>query len=433
MFFDKILDYMNMDNWENGSYHNKETRKKDAHVATNLIIEAERLDKIINTTCDETDFWINFEKLFSVLTQLLDYDYLDIFDKSPHELLKQTTDNREYYIQQMQLRIHNKNKSPLPPASAQLSVKTHAIKTIKEKCSDSTSEKFVSDRIIINGVSLYFTSIARDVVNQNKVDELYLKRTYSGLNSDEYNKIIQQLKDARIIDDNQNVIMKSDTIEHFLDIYEPSIFKCENSSFDKDIFMCLGEIIIENGFNYAKSCFPSIDELLDYLKIMEKLKILRFTDGKYEVLCSTDEFHDICKGVPEFYSSLESAIPSRQNISCIDFDKISGHEFEHFCANILLKNDFKNVTITKASCDHGVDIFAEKDGNSYAIQCKCYRSNVGNSAIQEVLSGKNLYRKDLAVVLTNQYFTAQAKKEADALGVKLWDRNKLIEMVEKSK
>ena len=279
---------------------------------------------------------------------------------------------------------------------------------------------------------LYFTSIARDVVHQKKIDELYIKRSYSGIDSKEYFEIIQQLKDARIIDDSQNVIMTDDTIEHFLDIYEPSIFKCEHSVFDKDIFICLGEIIIENGFDYAKACFSSIDELLDYLKIMEKLKILKFSSGMYKVLCSLNKFHDICKGVPEYYSNLESANPAHKNVTSINYDSLSGHEFEHFCANVLLKNDFENVIVTKGSGDHGVDILAEKDGNSYAIQCKCYNGNIGNSAVQEILSGKNLYRKDIAAVLTNQYFTAQAKEEANILGVKLWDRDKLNEMISRT-
>lgn len=70
-----------------------------------------------------------------------------------------------------------------------------------------------------------------------------------------------------------------------------------------------------------------------------------------------------------------------------------------------------------------------KDEISYAIQCKCYSSNIGNSAVQQAHTGKSLYHKDIAVVLTNQYFTTQAKEEAAALGVKLWDRDTLTNMI----
>ena len=121
----------------------------------------------------------------------------------------------------------------------------------------------------------------------------------------------------------------------------------------------------------------------------------------------------------------------QENQSSKHFDFMDGHEFEYFCADILKQNRFLSVEVTRGSGDHGIDILAEKDGITYAIQCKCYSSNIGNSAIQQAHTGKSIYKKDIAVVLTNRYFTAQAKEEAAALGVKLWDRDKLNSMIEK--
>ena len=112
------------------------------------------------------------------------------------------------------------------------------------------------------------------------------------------------------------------------------------------------------------------------------------------------------------------------------FDTMSGLEFEHYCAEILESNGFTNVEVTQGSGDHGIDILAEKDDITYAIQCKCYSSNIGNAAVQQAHTGKSLYHKDIAVVLTNQYFTQQAQEEAKALGVKLWDRNRLQNMID---
>jgi len=120
------------------------------------------------------------------------------------------------------------------------------------------------------------------------------------------------------------------------------------------------------------------------------------------------------------------------NISGASFDNMEGHQFEYFCADILKKNGFENVEVTQGSGDHGIDILAEKDGITYAIQCKCYSSNIGNAAVQQAHTGKSIYKKDIAVVLTNRYFTAQAREEATALGVKLWDRDKLNSMIEKA-
>lgn len=118
-------------------------------------------------------------------------------------------------------------------------------------------------------------------------------------------------------------------------------------------------------------------------------------------------------------------------ISPQNYDSMEGHQFEYFCADVIRRNGFGNVEVTQGSGDHGIDILAEKDGIAYAIQCKCYSSNIGNAAVQQAYTGKGFYQKDIAVVLTNRYFTAQAKEEAQALGVKLWDRDKLNDMISK--
>lgn len=111
-------------------------------------------------------------------------------------------------------------------------------------------------------------------------------------------------------------------------------------------------------------------------------------------------------------------------------DALGGYEFENWCACLLRKNGFSNVKLTPASGDQGVDILAEKDGIRYAIQCKCYSSDLGNKPIQEVNTGRSIYRCQLGVVMTNRYFTNGAKDAAEATGILLWDRDKLRLMME---
>ena len=113
---------------------------------------------------------------------------------------------------------------------------------------------------------------------------------------------------------------------------------------------------------------------------------------------------------------------SNNNITTLS-DITTGEEFEQYCANLLVKNGYEKVSTTSATGDHGVDITAEKDTITYAIQCKYYSSPVGNSAVQEAYSGKKIYSKDIAVVMTNSVFTKQATEDAMKLGVKLWDGN----------
>lgn len=112
-----------------------------------------------------------------------------------------------------------------------------------------------------------------------------------------------------------------------------------------------------------------------------------------------------------------------------NYDEMTGEEFEDFCVSLLKANGFYNVSKTKSSGDHGIDVLATKNGKRYAIQCKRYSNNIGNKAVQEAYSGKDIYGADIAVVMTNQYFTRQAANDASALNVQLWDRNKLVQLI----
>ncbi|MBR6837756.1 MAG: restriction endonuclease [Oscillospiraceae bacterium] len=107
-------------------------------------------------------------------------------------------------------------------------------------------------------------------------------------------------------------------------------------------------------------------------------------------------------------------------------DEMEGHDFEYYCADILNEMGFVDVGVTKGSGDFGVDILAEKDGVSYAFQCKCYDKPIGVKAIQEVYAGKDYYDRMVGVVMTNQYFTQPAVDMAKKLNVMLWDRDYII-------
>lgn len=113
-------------------------------------------------------------------------------------------------------------------------------------------------------------------------------------------------------------------------------------------------------------------------------------------------------------------------------DEMEGHEFEYFCADLLAERGFREVEVTKGSGDYGVDILAEKDGVTYAIQCKAYTTPVGVKAIQEAYAGRDYYDRMVGAVLTNQYFTKPAVEAAKKLKILLWDRGYLEEMMEEA-
>lgn len=127
-------------------------------------------------------------------------------------------------------------------------------------------------------------------------------------------------------------------------------------------------------------------------------------------------------------NSADSSLPLEDG-GLAKVDTMDGHTFEHWCADLLRKCGYSNVEVTPGSNDQGVDVLAQKGGVKYAIQCKCYSSDLGNTPVQEVNTGKVVYHCQIGVVMTNRHFTKGAIDAAEATGTLLWDRDKLVEMM----
>ncbi len=111
------------------------------------------------------------------------------------------------------------------------------------------------------------------------------------------------------------------------------------------------------------------------------------------------------------------------------FEDMEGREFEEYCSELLASKGYDNIEMTPASHDYGIDILADRDGISYAIQCKCYSDPVGIKAIQEAYAGKDYYNAMIGVVMTNQDFTRPAREFADKLNILLWDGDYVVNMI----
>lgn len=112
-----------------------------------------------------------------------------------------------------------------------------------------------------------------------------------------------------------------------------------------------------------------------------------------------------------------------------DTDGMDGDEFEDYVGELFEKLGFKSVEVTQYNGDYGIDIIATGEFAKYAIQCKRWNGHVGVHAIQEALAGKGYYEAHVAMVVTNSYFTNQAKELARKVGVVLVDRDRLSEMI----
>lgn len=113
-------------------------------------------------------------------------------------------------------------------------------------------------------------------------------------------------------------------------------------------------------------------------------------------------------------------------------DELEGHDFEFFCADLLRAQGFIDVEVTRGSGDFGVDILAEKDGVTYAVQCKRYSGPVGVEAVLRTYGGLAYYERMVGAVMTNQYFTSPAVEAAKKLRILLWDRGYMDAMIEEN-
>lgn len=111
-------------------------------------------------------------------------------------------------------------------------------------------------------------------------------------------------------------------------------------------------------------------------------------------------------------------------------DNMEGHHFEYAVADLLFHNGWRDVEVTQGSGDYGVDVLARRKNVRYGIQCKRHKGNVVVKAVQEALSGTEFYHCDMAAVITNSIYTKQAITLAQISGVRLFDRDFLIELIE---
>ena len=129
------------------------------------------------------------------------------------------------------------------------------------------------------------------------------------------------------------------------------------------------------------------------------------------------------------YCNRTKATRRKYTVDLSEIDSMEGHDFEYWCAELLRRNGFNNVTVTRGSGDDGIDIIAFCNGAKYGIQCKRSYSKIGNKAIQEAYTGKTVYGCHFAAVITNNYFTTSAVNTANKTGVLLWNRYWIVSRI----
>lgn len=109
-------------------------------------------------------------------------------------------------------------------------------------------------------------------------------------------------------------------------------------------------------------------------------------------------------------------------------DLMEGYEFEEYLRALFFYAGY-DAKVTQKSKDFGADLILEKNDQVIVVQAKRYNKSVGAKSVQEIFSAKEHYKATDASVVTNSYFSPQAEQLAKELGVRLIDRDELIEMV----
>jgi restriction system protein len=115
-----------------------------------------------------------------------------------------------------------------------------------------------------------------------------------------------------------------------------------------------------------------------------------------------------------------------------DIDKLSGKDFEQYLEIFFRKLGYQ-VKRTPYHGDYGADLVLRKGDEKTVVQVKRYNRSVGVKAVQEAVTSKEYYHGDKAMVVTNNYFSRQARTLAKANQVVLWDRDDLVSRLLSSK
>jgi len=113
--------------------------------------------------------------------------------------------------------------------------------------------------------------------------------------------------------------------------------------------------------------------------------------------------------------------------SIYEIDRMNGRQFEEYLSYLYEFFGYQ-TEVTKGSGDFGADLILKDNNETIIVQAKRYSNKVSLQAVQEIVAAKKYYNANHAWVVTNNYFTAPARKLADANEVLLVDRDLLVKL-----
>ena len=362
--------------------------------ANSLLEKAHHLADILNTTTNRKEFYASFYELSVVLKSLSEFEGLINFENSlPSTDLNKLKENRQASIDFLEKRIKDAESQA---TNGQNNV-SELVEETKPPQPNVDVEKNTTQHILTQQIEKLRKQIeeteSQTANDQNDISEpMPPDMSEADIYFEEAGKLVTTKGRASIGMLQRMFKIEFNRAERIMDqLCEVGVISPVNGSSPRTVLM----------------------NETEFLKVLEKWK-----QNTYHVQ-STIYLKNIQK-----QSSIER-IKWYNN----KFDYMTGNDFEQFCALVLQGNGY-TTHVTPASGDFGVDIIAEQSGITYAIQCKCYSSDIGVDAVYQVAGGMKYYHANLGIVLTNRYFTRQAQELASGIGVILWNRDSLIKLIQ---
>jgi restriction system protein len=126
-----------------------------------------------------------------------------------------------------------------------------------------------------------------------------------------------------------------------------------------------------------------------------------------------------------------------KSLTIEEIDHSSGYLFEGILRKLLLQlgyrepeGDLKVGIMSDQGCDL---LMLDEDNRRICVQAKRWKYPITSVAVVQVFAAKKIFEADEAIVITNNVFLEETVELARQLGVTLWGRDILIQMMDKAK
>ncbi len=170
---------------------------------------------------------------------------------------------------------------------------------------------------------------------------------------------------------------------------------------------------------------------IDWNRIHDLEKDIKRSLESAEVPLKTSGKRDVIKLLLHYIQEKEESITREgvRNDGPHRFDSLSGTDFEQLLRQLFERAGYL-VEWKGRTGDQGGDLVASKNGERILVQAKRYANNVGNAAIQQANTARQLYHCTRAMVMTSaEDFTPEAYAAAKGTGTELISKQRLAELL----